>query len=228
MGYRDAVYEVFDTWEKAERFSDRCGTGASLTHRSNFRHFFGGKRNGVMAKGSVTQLPWERENEPKVVSLVVGAASLRFGIGSGIGGYGVFLSLNNPYNCGGMMEGHVTELRLQLKGLLEALEIVHQHRLVKDGGTVELYTVSQEIKNGIDHWLGRWDRSGQWVRDGKSVGSQDLWKAILKIRKELLTKGTRIHTIWIRRPNKVPALQQAVSLARVGFSSVTIDEGKIK
>ena len=80
-------------------------------------------------------------------------------------------------------EAHSTNNRMELTAALEAL------KSREDGDTVELFTDSQYVKNGITGWIDTWRRKN-WTRGrGKPVLNKDLWV-------ELHAQNSRLRVEW--------------------------------
>jgi ribonuclease HI len=76
---------------------------------------------------------------------------------------------------------------MELKAAIRALEAL------KQPCTVELYTDSQYVKNGITTWMADWKRRGWRTADRKPVKNIDLWQEL-----DALSAAHRIHWHWVR------------------------------
>lgn len=90
----------------------------------------------------------------------------------GPGGWGALLRYGDRERelFGG--ERETTNNRMELTAVIEALDAL------KRPATVELYTDSQYVRNGITEWLAAWKRRGWRTADGKPVKNVDLWHAL--------------------------------------------------
>ncbi len=90
----------------------------------------------------------------------------------GPGGWGVVLQYGGVEKelYGG--EAHTTNNRMELLAVIMGL------RALKRACTVDVYTDSVYVKNGITTWLSGWKKKGWKTADGKPVMNQDLWEAL--------------------------------------------------
>ena len=90
----------------------------------------------------------------------------------GPGGWGALLCAGEHEKelFGG--EAHTTNNRMELTAVIRALESL------KRASTVDLFTDSQYVKNGIESWIHSWRRNGWKTADKKAVKNVDLWQAL--------------------------------------------------
>ncbi|MCE2964759.1 MAG: ribonuclease HI [Alphaproteobacteria bacterium] len=84
-------------------------------------------------------------------------------------------------------EAHTTNNRMELTAALEAL------RALKKPSTVDLYSDSQYLRNGITQWIHGWQKNGWKTAAKKPVLNADIWQALLEAEKP--------HTVrwhWVR------------------------------
>ena len=105
----------------------------------------------------------------------------------GPGGWGALLRSGDHEKEISGYEGHTTNNRMELKAAIRALEAL------KQPCTVELYTDSQYVKNGITTWMADWKRRGWRTADRKPVKNIDLWQEL-----DALSAAHRIHWHWVR------------------------------
>ena len=105
----------------------------------------------------------------------------------GPGGWGALLMTGAREKELSGFEAHTTNNRMELKAAIRALEAL------KRPCTVELYTDSQYVKNGITTWMADWKRRGWRTADKKPVKNIDLWQEL-----DALAAGHRIHWHWVR------------------------------
>ncbi len=77
-----------------------------------------------------------------------------------------------------------TNNRMELQAVIEALRAV----TIKPGwrsASVEVYTDSQYVKNGISQWTHTWIRNGWKTKAKKPVKNQDLWQELVSLSKPL-------------------------------------------
>lgn len=80
-----------------------------------------------------------------------------------------------------------TNNRMELQAAIEAL------RLLKRPCTVELYTDSQYLRNGISEWLPGWKQRGWLTAARKPVKNADLWREL-----DALASQHSISWRWLR------------------------------
>lgn len=80
-----------------------------------------------------------------------------------------------------------TNNRMELQAAISALADLSEPR------TVDLYTDSQYVRQGITSWLAGWRGRGWRRRDGGAVRNVDLWR-----RLEALSRRHRIRWHWVR------------------------------
>jgi ribonuclease HI len=105
----------------------------------------------------------------------------------GPGGWGALLRSGDHEREISGYEAHTTNNRMELKAAIRALEAL------KQPCTVELYTDSQYVKNGITTWMADWKRRGWRTADRKPVKNIDLWQEL-----DALSAAHRIHWHWVR------------------------------
>ena len=90
----------------------------------------------------------------------------------GPGGWGALLVWGDHEReiCGG--EAHTTNNRMELTAVIRALESL------KRACTVDLYTDSQYVKQGIEQWIHGWKRNGWKTSDRKPVKNAELWREL--------------------------------------------------
>jgi len=70
-----------------------------------------------------------------------------------------------------------TNNRMELTAVIEALKTV-QEELKASNRTVELYTDSQYVKNGISSWIHNWERNGWQTSAKKPVKNKEYWQQL--------------------------------------------------
>mgnify|MGYP000718114070 FL=1 len=90
----------------------------------------------------------------------------------GPGGWGVLLRYKGTEKTLYGGEAHTTNNRMELTAAIKGLEAL------KRPCTVDLYTDSQYLRQGMMDWLRSWKKNG-WVNSKKEpVKNADLWKAL--------------------------------------------------
>jgi ribonuclease HI len=127
----------------------------------------------------------------------------------GIGGWGAFLSIDEHVRelSGGELQ--TTNNRMELRATIEALTAL------KYPCSVDLYTDSVYVRDGVTKWLGNWKRNG-WRTAGKQpVKNQDLWEQLDRVMAQ--------HTItwhWVKGHSGDPGNERADALANLGIQEL--------
>ncbi len=124
----------------------------------------------------------------------------------GPGGWGAILIFGDHARelMGG--EPHTTNNRMELTAAIAALEAL------KRSCSVDLYTDSEYLKNGITSWINGWKRNGWRTSDKKPVKNIDLWK---RLDAALQTHQVRWH--WVKGHAGHAMNERADELAREGL-----------
>jgi ribonuclease HI len=105
----------------------------------------------------------------------------------GPGGWGALLQYGGAEKELSGGEVDTTNNRMELMAAIKALEAL------KQSCTVELYTDSTYVKDGITQWIFGWKKNGWKTAAKKPVKNADLW--------QLLDTQTRRHTVnwhWVK------------------------------
>jgi ribonuclease HI len=102
-----------------------------------------------------------------------------------------------------------TNNRMELTAVIKALESLRR------SCTVELYTDSQYVKNGIETWIHGWKRNGWKTADRKPVKNADLWREL-----DLLAARHRIRWHWVKGHADTVGNQRADALANLGVGEI--------
>jgi len=124
----------------------------------------------------------------------------------GPGGWGAILSFGEHKKelMGG--EPHTTNNRMELTAAIAALEALTR------ACTIDLYTDSEYLRNGITKWINGWKRNGWRTADRKPVKNVDLWK---RLDQALQTHEVRWH--WVKGHAGHAMNERADALAREGL-----------
>ena len=144
-------------------------------------------------------------SNPKVVVYTDGACSGN----PGPGGWGAILMAGSHRKELSGSEPVSTNNRMELMAAISALEAL------KRPSTVELYTDSQYVKNGIMSWIHGWKRNGWKTADRKPVKNADLWQR--------LDQARAIHKIdwrWVKGHAGHPENERADELARMAIAAM--------
>lgn len=127
----------------------------------------------------------------------------------GPGGWGALLRAGKREKelFGG--EPATTNNRMELVAVINALASLRGSR------TVEVYTDSQYVRNGITEWLAQWRRRGWKTADGKPVKNLDLWQAL-----EREAARHTVHWHWVKGHAGHDGNERADALANRGVESL--------
>lgn len=116
----------------------------------------------------------------------------------GPGGYAAILRFGDKEReiCGG--EGHTTNNRMELLGVIEGL------KALKEPCEVAIVSDSSYVVRGINEWLGDWVK-----RDFKKVKNPDLWMEYIKA-----AKPHRVNATWVRGHDGHPENERCDVLAK--------------
>ena len=85
-----------------------------------------------------------------------------------------------------------TNNRMELTAVIEALKTV-QSELGDTGRSIELYTDSQYVKNGISSWIHNWERNGWQTSNKKPVKNKEYWQKL-----KALTDKLSVEWHWVK------------------------------
>ncbi len=125
----------------------------------------------------------------------------------GPGGWGVLMLWNDHEKelCDGEFE--TTNNRMELMAAIRGLESL------KRGLTVDLYTDSTYVRDGITKWIHGWKKNGWKTAARKPVKNVDLWQ-----RLELAIGGHAVNWHWVKGHAGHPENERADELARQGMA----------
>ncbi len=122
----------------------------------------------------------------------------------GRGGWGAILRYGGKEKELSGGETNTTNNRMELTAVIKALETL------KRPCTVDLYTDSQYVKNGVMEWMRGWRARGWKTADRKPVKNVDLW--------EQMWEQAQRHTLtlhWVKGHAGHPENERADELARL-------------
>ena len=90
----------------------------------------------------------------------------------GPGGWGAILFFNGTEKEISGGEAHTTNNRMEIRAAIEGLNAL------KRPCTVDLFTDSQYVRQGITQWMHNWKRRGWRTADNKPVKNEDLWREL--------------------------------------------------
>ncbi len=105
----------------------------------------------------------------------------------GIGGWGVFIILNDEtIELKGYSE-LTTNNKMELTAVIKGLESI------KNKVLIEIITDSQYVKNGINEWIINWKNNGWKTASKKNVKNKELWQEL-----DQMVKNFDIKWKWVR------------------------------
>ena len=103
-----------------------------------------------------------------------------------------------------------TNNRMELTATIKALEhCAEQEGEQSELKTIEIYTDSIYVKDGITEWIKKWEKNNWKTADKKNVKNVDLWKKL----KELV-KSNQVKWYWIKGHSNDPMNDLADELAK--------------
>lgn len=131
----------------------------------------------------------------------------------GAGGYGAilrYLQHEKELSCGYFK---TTNNRMELLAAIVALEHL------KQPCSVELYSDSQYLKNGILSWIHNWKKNGWQTSAKKPVKNRDLW-----MRLDAATTAHPIQWHWVKGHSGHPENERCDVLARQAAENPTKED----
>lgn len=122
---------------------------------------------------------------------------------SGAGGWGALLQYGEAEKELSGGEAETTNNRMELMAAIKALEAL------KHPCTVDLYTDSTYVKDGITQWIFGWKKNGWKTAAKKPVKNADLW--------QMLDAEVKRHTVrwhWVKGHDGDERNERADGLAR--------------
>lgn len=127
----------------------------------------------------------------------------------GPGGWGAVLRYNGHERHLHGGESATTNNRMELMAAIQALETL------REPCTINLYTDSNYVRQGLTEWLPQWRRRGWKTADKKPVKNQDLWQ-----RLDEAAARHRIEWHWVKGHSGDPGNELADSLANRGVDEI--------
>lgn len=120
----------------------------------------------------------------------------------GLGGWGAVLIHNNTEK---EIYGHcqqTTNNQMEMMAAIQAL------KTLKESCTIELFTDSNYLKNGITSWIHNWKKKNWKTASGKPVKNLELWEEL-----DNISKNHEITWRWVKGHNGNEGNEKADSLA---------------
>ena len=89
-------------------------------------------------------------------------------------------------------DGDTTNNRMELSAVINALSFIGRNETLS-GRTIEIYTDSQYVRNGITSWIHNWVKNGWKTANKKPVKNKDLWQAL-----QAAGDGKHIRWHWVK------------------------------
>jgi ribonuclease HI len=124
----------------------------------------------------------------------------------GAGGWGVVLRWGNVVKELHGGELSTTNNRMELTAAIKALEALNRP------SSVQLYTDSRYLLDGITKWIGNWERRGWMTAGKKPVKNVDLWQRLVAA-----IGHHEVNWMWVKGHNGDPGNERADELARLGI-----------
>lgn len=130
----------------------------------------------------------------------------------GPGGFGILI-----YHTAGFLEikgaeRNTTNNRMELKAAIVAL------KQIKNSSTINLYSDSKYLIDGITKWISNWEKKGWRLPNGKPVKNKELWLELFD-----LSKKHEIKWNWIKghSDNKFNEMCDAMAKEAISRYKVT-------
>lgn len=127
----------------------------------------------------------------------------------GPGGWGAILSYGDTEKEMYGAEPDTTNNRMELTAAIMALNALSR------GCSVELYTDSQYVRQGVLEWMANWKKRGWKTAAKKPVKNQDLWQAL-----DSAMSRHDINWHWVKGHAGVPGNERADELANVAIDEM--------
>lgn len=125
----------------------------------------------------------------------------------GPGGWGAVLRYGETEKEFSGAEAATTNNRMELMAAIQALSAL------KEPVTVDLYTDSNYVKDGIGGWIEGWKRNGWRTASRQPVKNAELWQALDEARRK-----HKVTWHWVRGHAGHAENERADELARMGMA----------
>lgn len=129
----------------------------------------------------------------------------------GIGGWGAWLQSGSYEKslCGG--EAHTTNNRMELIAVIQGLGAL------KKPCTVDVYTDSQYVRQGVTQWIHNWKKNNWKTATKKPVKNADLWQRLDRL---ISNSPHTIQWHWVKGHAGIEGNEKADALANKGIKQV--------
>ncbi|MFN5966848.1 MAG: ribonuclease HI, partial [Pseudanabaena sp.] len=147
--------------------------------------------------------PITNSAESKIISIHTDGACSK---NPGPGGWGVVVHFSDGSTKelgGGLRE--TTNNQMELQGAISALEFLASHKQL---ASVDLYTDSKYVLDGITKWIKGWKKNGWQTKDNKPVKNQEYWQQLDRLN----SPNIRWH--WVEGHSGDPDNERCDAIAR--------------
>ncbi len=145
----------------------------------------------------------ENTGKPKIISIHTDGACSK---NPGPGGWGAVIHFSDGSTKelgGGLRE--TTNNQMELQGAIAALEFLATHQ---QSTSVDLYTDSKYVLDGITKWIKGWKKNGWQTKDNKPVKNQEFWQQLDRFN----NPNVRWH--WVEGHSGDPDNERCDAIAR--------------
>lgn len=135
----------------------------------------------------------------------------------GPGGWGVLLRYQNKEKTLSGGAAHTTNNRMELQAAIEGLNALSK------SCTVDLYTDSNYLRQGMMTWLAQWKKKGWKNAKKEPVKNEDLWKIL-----DALSVKHVIQWHWVKGHSGHPENERADVLATTAIDTFLAHEAQTK
>ncbi|HBC40808.1 MAG TPA: ribonuclease HI [Pseudanabaena sp.] len=149
------------------------------------------------------QSPITNSTDSQIVSIHTDGACSK---NPGPGGWGVvvhFADGSTKELGGGLRE--TTNNQMELQGAIAALEFLASHKQL---ASVDLYTDSKYVLDGITKWIKGWKKNGWQTKDNKPVKNQEYWQQLDRLN------SPTIRWQWVEGHSGDPDNERCDAIAR--------------
>ena len=129
----------------------------------------------------------------------------------GPGGWGVYIINDNHTEelFGG--DSTTTNNKMEMQAAISALA-----HLKDSESSIELYTDSNYLRQGITEWIYKWKKNNWLTSSKKPVANRELWIELDKLNSEM-----NVNWYWVKGHAGDPGNEKADELANKGVDSVS-------
>ena len=128
----------------------------------------------------------------------------------GPGGWGAILVYKGKRMEISGGEADSTNNRMELTAAIQALDTLNRH------STVDLYTDSRYVMDGITKWIHGWKATGWRTASKNPVKNKDLWRSL-----DNINSAHKVSWHWVKGHDGHPENERADALARRGITELS-------